>query len=150
MACTRAPAAQDPERVALETAIRGWVTAVNGQDERTLTTMMTYDVELLDGNAAVKGREAAVRALAEVAARGQLSATSRELTSTNDLAWHVVAYTQAGKNGVLHARGDSLEIWKRVKGEWKLHRQMAAELLSPTVELTRPSTSEPVLDRPVN
>jgi len=150
LACTEAPAAQEPDRVALEAAIQGWVTAVNAQDEHTLTTTMTDDVELLDGNTAVMGRGAAIRALREVATRGRLVPTSREITIANDIAWHVVAFTQTQKNGVVHARGEALEIWKRVKGEWKLHRQMAAGLLSPAVSLTRPSTNEPVLDRPGN
>jgi len=149
LACTKAPAA-DPERVALEAAIQRWVTAVNAHDVNTLTTTMTEDVELLDENAKVTGRDAAIQALREVSMRGQLIATSREITIANDVAWHVVGFTQTQKNGDVHARGQALEIWKRVKGEWKLHRQMAAELITPADSLTRPSTKEPVLDRPGN
>ena len=149
LACTMAPAA-DPERVALEAATHRWTTAVNAQDVDTLTRTMTEDVELLDEYAAVTGRDAAIRVLREVATRGQLVATSREITIANDVAWHVVGFTQTQKNGDVHARGQALEIWKRVKGEWKLHRQMAAEVITPADLLTRPSTSEPVLDRPRN
>ena len=127
------------------------MTAVNAQDVDTLTTTMTEDVELLDANAAtVTGRDAAIRALREVATRGQLVATSREITIANDVAWHVVGFAQTQKNGDVHARGQALEIWKRVKGEWKLHRQMAAGLITPADSLTRPSPNEPVLDRPKN
>ena len=150
LACSKAPAAQDPDRVALETAIHRWTTAVNAQDVSTLTTTMTEDVELLDENVAVTGRDAAMTALREVVTRGQLLAASREITMANDIAWHVVGFTQTQKNGDVHARGLALEIWKRVKGEWKLHRQMAAGLISPTDSVTRPSTSEPILDRPKN
>ena len=149
LACTNAPAA-NPERVALEAAIHRWAAAVNAQDAGTLTTTMTEDVELLDENVAVTGREAVIRALREVAARGKLVATSREITLANDVAWHVVAFTQTQKNGDVHARGQALEIWKREKGEWKLHRQMAAGLITPAELLTRPSLDEPVLDRPAN
>jgi ketosteroid isomerase-like protein len=150
LACTQAPAAQDADRVALEAAIHRWMTAVNVQDVDTLTTTMTEDVELLDENVAVKGRDAAIRALREVVTRGQLVATSREITIADDVAWHVVGFTQTQKNGDVHARGQALEIWKRVKGAWKLHRQMAAGLFTPAYSVTRPSTSEPVLDRPGN
>jgi ketosteroid isomerase-like protein len=150
LACTKAPAAQESDRVALEAASQRWVTAVNAQDADTLGTTMTEDVELLDENATTTGRDAAIRALREVVTRGKLVATSGEITIANDVAWRVVGFAQTLKNGDVHARGQGLEIWKREKGEWKLHRQMAADLLTPTEILTRPPTSEPVLDQPRN
>jgi len=150
LACTKAPAAQDPDRVAFEAAIHRWVTAVNTQDVDALAATMTEDVEFLDDKTTVTGRDAAIRALREVVMRGRLAATSREITIANDVAWHVVGFTQTQKNGDVHARGQALEIWKRVKGKWQLHRQMAAGLLAPAESLTRPSPSEPVLDRPRN
>jgi ketosteroid isomerase-like protein len=150
LACTKAPAAQEPDRVALEVAIHRWMTAVNAQDVETLTATMTEEVELLDGNAAVTGRRAAIQALREVVTRGQLIATNREITIANDVAWRVVGFTQTQKNGDVHARGQALEIWKRVKGEWKLHRQMAAGIMAPAELLSRPPPNEPVLDRPKN
>ena len=149
LASTMALAA-DPERVALEAAIHRWTTAVNTQDVDALNATMTEDVELLDNTATVTGRDAAIRALREVATRGQLVATSREITIANHFAWRVSGLTQTQKNGDVHARGPTLEIWKRVQGKWKLHRQMAAGLTSPENSLSRPSPSEPVLDRPKN
>ena len=150
LACTRAPAAQGTDRAALEAAIHRWITAVNTQDVGTLTTTMTEDVELLDANATtVKGRDSAIRTLSEVVPRGQLVATTGEITIANDVAWHVVGLAQTQKNGDVHARGQALEIWQREKGEWKLHRQMTAGVITPReLSLTRPSTNEPVLDRP--
>lgn len=150
LACTRSPAG-DSERVALEAAIDRWVKAVNTQDVATLAATLTRDVELLDANAApVTGRKAAIQALCEAAVRGQLAGTTREITIANDVAWRVVALTQAQKNGDIHARGQALEIWKRVQGEWQLHRQMSAGVIAPADLLTRPSTKEPVLDQPKN
>jgi ketosteroid isomerase-like protein len=148
---TLALAAPDSDRVALDFAIQRWMTAVNAQDVATLTTTMTENVELLDADAStVTGRDAAIRKLREVVTRGKLLTMSRELTIVNDVAWRVVEIAQTQKGGVMHARGQALEIWRRENGEWKLHRQMAAELFSPTDLLTRPSTSEPVLDQPKN
>jgi ketosteroid isomerase-like protein len=147
-ACTRAPAA-DSERAALGTAIHRWMAAVNAQDVTTLTATMTEDVELFDaGGATVKGREAAVRSLCDMS-HGQLGAVTVEITIANDVAWHVAGLTRTQKNGVVQGQGQALEIWKRVKGEWKLHRRMAGDT-APGVSLTRPSTNEPVLDRPRN
>jgi ketosteroid isomerase-like protein len=148
LACTLALATQDSDRVALEASIHRWMTAVNAKDVDTLSRTMTEDVELLDNTAAVTGRDAVIRALRELVTRGRLVATSREITIANDVAWQVVGLAQTQKNGDVLARGQALEIWKRVQGDWKLHRRMEAGVITPGDLLTRPSTSEPVLDRP--
>lgn len=147
LACTRAPAA-DSERVALEAAVHRWIAAVNGQDVATLFATMTENVELSDGISTVSGREAAARALRQWAALGRLNATTREITIADGVAWHVAALTQTRQNGDVQVRGQALEIWKRVRGEWRLHRRMVAGAGGANDLLTRPSTREPVLDRP--
>jgi len=150
LASTMAPAAPDSDRVVLEAAMHRWMTGVNAQDGRTLTSAVTEDVELLDANAAtVKGRDAVIRTLREVATRGRLVATTLEISIANDVAWRVLALAQTQKNGDVHAHGRALEIWKRVKGKWRLHRLMSAGVIAPpAVSLSRPPLSEPVLDRP--
>jgi len=150
LASTIALAAKEPDRVALEAAIHRWTAAINAQDVIALNAIMTEDVELLDNTAAVAGREAAIQALREVATRGQLVTTSREITIANDVAWRIGELTQTRRNGDVHSLGQTLEIWQRVKGKWKLRRQMAAGIISPKDTLSRPSPSEPVLDRPTN
>jgi ketosteroid isomerase-like protein len=149
-ACAKSPAAPEPDRGALQAAIQRWTTAVNARDVATLSATMTEDIELLDPAATVKGRDAAIRALREAASGGQLVATSREITMSNDVAWHLAALAQTRKNGDVHALGQALEIWKQVQGTWKLHRRMVTGPLSPEVSLTRPPTKEPVLDGPRN
>jgi ketosteroid isomerase-like protein len=147
LACTRAPAASE-SRIALEAAIKRWTTAVNAQDVATLNATMTEDVVLTDDTATLTGRDAAIQALRDVVAQGKLVATSREITISNDVAWHVAGLVRAQKNGDVQALGQALEVWKRVNGEWKLHRRMVAGAVAPADLLTRPSTKEPVLDRP--
>lgn len=149
MEMAMASAAPRTGRAELEAAIHRWMMAVNAQDVDTLTATMTADVQLLDEAATVTGRDAAIHALKGVATRGRLSLTSLEITVLDNAAWHVVAFVQTRKGGDVHSRGQALEIWKRVKGRWQLHRQMAG-LITPGASLTRPSTSEPVLDRPNN
>jgi ketosteroid isomerase-like protein len=135
-------------RAGLEVAIERWLAAVNAQDEQTLAAMMTEDVELLDAKGArVTGRGAAIRALRAVVSRGDLVATTREITIANEFAWRVVGLAQQQRNRVVHARGQALEIWKLVHGEWMLHRQIST-VMDPGESLTKPSTKEPVLDRP--
>lgn len=150
MEMAMATAAPRTERAELEAAIHRWMTAVNAQDVDTLTATMTADVQLLDEAATVTGRDAVIHVLKGVAARGQLSQTTLEITILDNVAWHVVAFVQTQKSGDVHARGQALEIWKRLAGRWQLHRQMTTGLITPGASLTRPSTSEPVLDRPNN
>src|SRR5690349_3780864 len=81
--------AADPDRVALEAAMHRWATAVNAQDVDSLKATMTEDVQLMDEATTVTGRDAAIHALRDVAARGQLAAMSREITIARDVAWRV-------------------------------------------------------------
>jgi ketosteroid isomerase-like protein len=141
-------AAADADRIALETAIHRWTAAVNARDTAALTRTMTEDVVLLENE--VAGRDAAMRALREVGTHGKLMVMSKEITIAGDVAWHVAGLAQKQKNGDVQARGQALEIWKRVDGAWKLHRRMAPGPVPPGVSLTRPSPDEPVLDRPPN
>jgi len=147
LACTPLFAAESANGTALRAAIHGWTAAVTGGDAETLSATMTEDVELSDSITTVTGRDAAVRSLLG-ATYGRMVTMTQEVTIADDVAWHVVALAQVQKNGDVHASGQALEIWKRVRGEWKLHRRMVAERTSTRDLLTRPSTSEPVLDRP--
>jgi ketosteroid isomerase-like protein len=150
LGCAMALAAPQSERLGLEAAMERWMNAVNAQDVNGLTATMTEDVELLDVNGAtVAGRDAAIRALNELATRGRLVAMNREIKVANTVAWRVVGFTQTQKNGDVHARGQALEIWNRVNGEWKLHRQSAG-IVAPAEVLTRPPKGDPVLDRPAH
>jgi len=149
LACTSTPAA-DSGRAALRAAIDRWFDAVNSRDVAMLTATMTEDVELSDSRASVRGRDAAIRALREVVKDGTLGGVTFEITVANDVAWHEIGLTQTRKNGDVQGRGLALEIWKRVDGEWKLHRRLATGVTAPDIQLTRPTTKEPVLDQSKN
>jgi ketosteroid isomerase-like protein len=147
MACARTPAVAESPRAALEATIQRWVAAVNARDAAALSSMMTDDVELEDETATVSGRDAVIRALRADGERGKLIVTTRELSLSNDEAWHTAALART-RDGVLQASGDARENWKRVNGEWKLDRRAVTGGVDPDVSVTRPSTKEPVLDRP--
>jgi ketosteroid isomerase-like protein len=145
LACA-APAA-DGRRASLEDAIQRWVAAVNARDADALSSLMDEGVELQDEKGTVSGRDAAIQALREIAARGKLIAVTRELTLTDDTARHVAALSQLQRDAVHHARGEVVEDWRRVDGEWKLYRRKVTSA-GPGVTLTRPPTKEPALDQP--
>jgi hypothetical protein len=64
-------------------------------------------------------------------------------------AWRIAALTRKLPDGNRQS-SQSLEIWKRVDGEWKLHRQMSSNLLAEPGMAPRPMPSQPVLDKPSN
>jgi ketosteroid isomerase-like protein len=138
------------DRAALEAAAQAWIKAFNARDTDALQALATDDVVLLDPNLApVNGRKA-VRAAWQRAfnVAGQVSTATKEIVIVDTLAWRLSALARKQPNAEV-IRSHSLEIWKRVGSNWKLHRQMAANILSPP-QLPYPPISQPVLDIPGN
>lgn len=142
------------DRAALEAAAQAWIKAFDARDADALVAFATDDVVLIDPNVAapVSGRDAARVAWSQAlgAAQGQVTSATKEAVIAGDVAWRMGALTNTLPNASVNAvnRGQSLEIWKRVNGQWKLHRQMASGIL--TQPRLRPPPSEPVLDTPRN
>jgi len=138
------------DRAALETATQTWIKAFNARDADALVALTTDDVVLLDPNVPpVSGRQAARAAWqhAMTRASSQVTIATKELVVAGDVAWRIGALTQHARNGDLPSHGQSLEIWKRVNGQWKLHRQMSSNILARSKLPPRPLPSEPVLDK---
>jgi ketosteroid isomerase-like protein len=139
------------DRAALEGAAQAWIKAFNARDDDALAALTTEDVVLLDPSVApVSGREAARHAWQQAlsAARGQVTTATKEAVIAGDIAWRIAALAHKLPNSDVASRGQSLEIWKRVRGEWKIHRQMSSSILAQPRLLPRPLPSEPVLDTP--
>lgn len=145
LACAATPA-KDPARAALEASIARHEAAIAAGDVNALNATLTDDVELLDGGSSVAGRGRAARKLLASGAY-RLRAASREIVIAGDLAWRIVGLTRSEKNGIVEARGQALEIWKRIAGEWRLHRRLVADANMPDIPLTRPPADQPVLDK---
>jgi ketosteroid isomerase-like protein len=137
------------DRVALEAAAQAWTKAFNARDAAALVALVTPDAVVLDpGVAPVSGRQAVRETLERSlgAARGQVTTATKEIVIAGDVAWRIGALTHKLPGGL--NRGQSLEIWKRVNGEWKIHRQMSSGILIEPKRLPRPLPSEPMLDTP--
>jgi ketosteroid isomerase-like protein len=139
-------ASEAADRAALEMAAQAWIKAFNAGDTKALLGLATEDVVVLDPNLPpASGREAVRRAWEQAFNVGsELSSASKEIVIAGDVAWRLGALARRQANTEV-LRSQSLEIWKRVSGAWKLHRQMSANLLTPP-QLPRPPISEPVLD----
>lgn len=141
------------DRSAIEAGAQAWTKAFNARDVDGLLALMTQDVVLLDPEVPpVSGAEAA-RALLQRAAgtaKGQLANVTKEIVTAGDVAWRIGALAHEQPSRETTLRAASLEIWKRTKGEWKIHRQMSSGILSRPRLIRRPDPSEPVLDKPVD
>ncbi len=134
---------------AIEAAAHAWIEALNERNLDEMAQRATEDVVLMDATQPpISGREAARaawrRSLPDSGTR--ITSTTKELEVDEDIAWRIGALAHERVSGQVVSRGQALEIWKRVAGEWKLHRQMSSGLLARQPLLRRPVPTEPVLD----
>ncbi len=139
------------DRAAIEAATQAWFEAFNARDLDVLVAFSTDDVMLMDPLAAspVTGREAARASWTKAFATNkatELTTSTAEVVIAGDVAWRTGAVTQQRPKGNVVGRGQILEIWKRVNGTWKLHRQVSSRVL-PQPKVIRQLPSAPVLDR---
>jgi len=137
------------DRAAIEAAAQRWTQAFNTRDIVEMLSSTSDDVILLDPNSAPsQGHDGARDAWQKAMKRSnlRLSNKTREITVSNDVAWRVATFMLAADD--VTTSTSALEVWKRVDGRWKLHRQMSAGVLSRT--LVRPQPTEPRLDTPTN
>jgi uncharacterized protein (TIGR02246 family) len=143
------------DTAALEAATQAWADAFNARDADAMAALTTEDVVLLPPNAEpVRGREAvhATWRLATAKARTQIAVTTEETVIAGDVAWQMGVFAYSLPSGAVVSRGKFLEIWKRVDGQWKIHRDMFsgnAAASRPKFEPI-PRPNEPVLDSPGN
>ena len=133
-------ATESSDRAAIEAAAQSWAKAFNARDTNALLALATEDLVVLDANnsptTGARAREAWKRAVG--ASQKPITSTSKEIVIAGDVAWRIAAL----------GPGQVLEVWKRVGGQWKIHRQMSSNVLTQPKLL--PTPSEPVLDRPAN
>lgn len=138
-------------RAALAAASESWNRALDARDAAAMAALATEDVVLLSPDSSpIAGRssvrEAWERALAGAATK--VTAANKETEIAGDIAWRIDAYTHRLPNGAVVSAGQSLQVWKRVDGEWKIHRIMTPIALTGPALRPRPAPNEPVLDSP--
>lgn len=146
-----AMAGADPaaDRSAIEAAAQAWTKAFNSRDADALLALSTEAVVLMDPTLPPVTGGAAAQAWRRAlgAAQGQVTTATKEIVIAGDFAWRIGAFTHKLPGNTL-SHGQSLEIWQRVNGAWKIHRQMSSSLLAQPKVL--PPPSEPVLDGPAH
>jgi ketosteroid isomerase-like protein len=137
------------DRAAIEAAAQDWMKAFNARDTGKLTALMTADVVCLDPNVApLSGPKAVVQNL-RLAPKDRALSTTKEIELAGEVAWRIASIEHKQPTGAT-TYDQSMEVWKRVQGQWKLHRHMSTGLLTPAKLFRRPIPSEPRLDKPAD
>lgn len=149
-----ASADEPADRAALEAAAQAWATAFNACDAKAMAALATADVVSLEAHAPPASGREAVRAAWRQAASGaktRIAIATKEMAITDGFAWKISALVYTAPGGGVVSRGHLLEIWRKVDGQWKIHRQMSSGELAGRPRLEpRPIPAEPILDKPGN
>lgn len=119
--------AQAAARGRIEAQNQKFGAAIQKGDAAAIAALYTTDAEALPPNAeAVSGRDAIQKFWQSVIDSGIASAklTTRDVQSAGDWAWESGEYALAGKDGAALDHGKYVVIWKRVQGQWHLHRDI--------------------------
>jgi ketosteroid isomerase-like protein len=147
----RVDAGAPAERVSLDRQARAWDDAFERRDAEAMVAMMTDDVIVLPPNAPpVRGREAAAALWRRTLSRPQraLSVTIEETVIVDDYGWRLGQFFHTLPAGRVTGGGKFIEIWQRIDGEWKLHRDMFSSNEPLGVPPPTPLPSQPRLDTP--
>jgi ketosteroid isomerase-like protein len=134
------------DRAAIETAAQAWTNAYNARDVDKMLAVATESVVLMDPMLpAASGKPAAREVLEQTlsSSKQQLASTTKEIGISQDTAWRIAMVALKDANPRINTQ--ALEVWQRVGGEWKLHRQMSSGILA-RAKLIRPRGSEPMRD----
>jgi ketosteroid isomerase-like protein len=143
-------AGNDADRAALEAAAQAWVKAFQSRSIDALSALATEDIVLMDpALATFRGKRAARDAWQQafrITGTDRVTVETREIAVEGDVAWRRATVLRHDAQGNTANKGQALEIWKRDRGVWKLHRQMSSAVLTPPQLLPLPEP-EPLQDR---
>ena len=126
--------AQTSPKAAIEAVNKQFSAAVEKKDAAAIAALYTEDAMVLPQNfAMVKGRTEIKGLFEGFLASGikGISFTTIEVESFGETAIEVGEFVLTGADGTVADRGKSVVVWKRVKGEWKLHRDIFNTSLPP-------------------
>jgi uncharacterized protein (TIGR02246 family) len=127
--------AQPPAvKAAIEAGNKAFGAAVAKGDAAAIGNLYTLDAQALPpGSDAVTGREAIQKMWAGVLVSGIAGAvlTTVEIETMGDLAAEVGTYVLSLKDGKAADHGKYVVVWKKVNGQWKLHRDIWNSSVAP-------------------
>ncbi len=114
-------------KAAIDASNKKFGAAVAAGNAAGVAALYTDDAMVLPPNGeSVRGRPAIEKLFQGLIAAGikQATLTAQEVEGHGDTATEVGAYSVKDAAGTELDRGKYVVVWKRVKGEWKLHRDI--------------------------
>lgn len=121
------PAAGKDVRAGVEAGSRKFVDGVAKKDASIIVTAYTEDAEAFPPNSEiVKGRPALQKMWQSILDSGvtAFELNTTEVESSGNLAYEVGTYSLKTADGKVADRGKYCVVWKRVGGQWLLHRDI--------------------------
>lgn len=121
------PQSQSSTRVAIEAANKLFMAAVAKKDAAAVTALYTDDAIVLPQGAEMMKGKAAIKGLFEgliASGVGAITLTTLEVETVGNTAIEVGQFELKGPDGSVIDKGKSVVVWKKVKGEWKMHRDI--------------------------
>jgi uncharacterized protein (TIGR02246 family) len=118
-------------RAAIEASNKRQAEAVAKKDAASIAATYTPDaLYFLPNKEPMKGRQAIQKHWQSILDSGVSSLTVKisELESSGDLADEVGTYEVKNKQGEVVERGNYCVVWKRVGGQWLLHRDISTSM----------------------
>jgi uncharacterized protein (TIGR02246 family) len=126
-----APAASaGSTRAAIVTLNKAYQDAFNRGDAEAIARLYAEDAVTLRGNAGfVRGREAILKLEKEAMGTGDTRQTyeTLEVEEHDDMAHEIGTWISKDRDGKVLGQGHYFCLWKRVNGEWKIHREAVTE-----------------------
>lgn len=119
-------AAQSDTRAAIDAVNRKFQAAAAQGNAAELAGLYTADAELMPSNReTITGSQAIVAFWKQALGQGvALTLETTEVQGHGEMAHEVGTYEMKEAGGRLLDRGKYIVIWKRVNGDWKLHRDI--------------------------
>ena len=114
-------------KAAVDAANKKFGAAIAAGNAAAVAALYTEDAMALPPNGeALRGRAAIEKAFQGMIASGvkQITLTAQEVEGHGDTATEVGAFSVKDGAGKELDRGKYVVVWKRVKGDWKLHRDI--------------------------
>jgi len=115
-------------RTAIEAANkRSFIDGAAKRDPALMSSVYTEDAIAYPANSApVKGKaalQAMWKSVLDMGIAG-VELNTAEVESAGDIAYETGGYVMKLKDGAVADRGNYVVVWKRIKGEWLLHRDI--------------------------
>jgi len=117
----------DSVRAAIEAGNKKFVDGAAKKDAKIIASAYTPDGQAFPPNSdVVKGRPALQKMWQSVLDSGitAIELGTTEVESSGDIAYEAGTYTMKTKDGKVADRGKYCVVWKKVGGEWLLHRDI--------------------------